>query len=83
MLVEQFSQYFHRSPHRLGTVHIRQYQAMLLSRKLCPNTVGQRLAALRFFYVKVLKRGWSVAETPYPKSVFRFPWCLARKKWHV
>ena len=29
----------------------------------------QKLAALRFFYVQVLKRGWSVAETPYPKKV--------------
>jgi integrase/recombinase XerD len=78
--VEQFSQYFHRSPDRLGTEHIRQYQAMLLSRKLCPNTVGQRLAALRFFYVKVLKRGWSIAETPYPKSVFRLPLVLSQEE---
>ena len=78
--VEQFSQYFHRSPDRLGTEHIRQYQAMLLSSKLCPNTVGQRLAALRFFYVKVLKRGWSVAETPYPKSVFRLPLVLSQEE---
>jgi site-specific recombinase XerD len=78
--VEQFSQYFHRSPDGLGTEHIRQYQAMLLSSKLCPNTVGQRLAALRFFYVKVLKRGWSVAETPYPKSVFRLPLVLSQEE---
>jgi site-specific recombinase XerD len=78
--VEQFSQYFHRSPDRLGTGHIRQYQALLLSSKLCPNTVGQWLAALRFFYVKVLKRGWSIAETPYPKSVFRLPLVLSQEE---
>ena len=55
-------------PDQLGPEHIRQYQAALFTRwKLAPNTVTQRLAALRFFYEQVLKRGWSVAETPYPK----------------
>jgi hypothetical protein len=39
--------------------------------KFSPNTVILRLAALRFFYIHVLKRGWSVAETPYPKKVRR------------
>ena len=70
--VEHFSRHFHRSPDQLGPEHIRQYQAALFTRwKLTPNTVTQRLAALRFFYVQVLKRGWSVAETPYPKKVLR------------
>jgi hypothetical protein len=36
--------------------------------KLAPNTVTQRVAALRFFYVQVLKWGWMVAATPYPKK---------------
>jgi Phage integrase, N-terminal SAM-like domain len=67
--VEHFSRHFHRSPDQLGPEQIRQYQAALFTRwKLAPNTVTQRLAALRFFYVQVLKRGWSVAETPYPKQ---------------
>lgn len=78
--VEQFSRYFRRSPDRLGPEHIRQYQAALISRKLSPNTVGQRLAALRFFYIRVLKRGWSIAETPYPKSVFRMPLVLSQQE---
>ena len=78
--VEQFSQFFHRSPDRLGTEHIRQYQAHLLCQKLSPNTVGQRLAALRFFYIRVLKRAWSIAETPYPKTVFRLPLVLSQEE---
>jgi len=45
--------------------------------KLAPNTVTQKLAALRFFYVQVLKRGWSVAETPYPKKVLHLPQVLS------
>jgi len=65
--VEHFSRYFHRRPDQLGPEHIRQYQAALFTHlKFSPNTVTLRLAALRFFYIQVLKRGWSIAETPYP-----------------
>ena len=72
--VEHFTRHFHRPPDQLGPEHIRQYQAALFTRwKLAPNTVTQRLAALRFFYGQVLKRGWSVAETPYPKKVLHLP----------
>ncbi len=79
--VEHFSRHFHRSPDQLGPEHIRQYQAALFTRwKLAPNTVIQRLAALRFFYVQVLKRGWSVAETPYPKKVLHLPQVLSQEE---
>jgi len=47
---------------------------------LAPNTVTQRLAALRFFYVQVLKRGWSVAETPYPRKVLHLPQVLSQEE---
>ena len=61
--VEHFARHFHRSPDRLGPENIRQYQAaMFRTWKLAPNTVTQRLAALRFFYIQVLKRAWSVAS---------------------
>jgi integrase len=76
--VEDFARYFHRPPDRLGPQHIREYQAHLFSqRKLDANTVNQRLAALRFFFVKTLRRPWSVAETPYPKKVRRLPTVLS------
>jgi integrase/recombinase XerD len=80
-VVEQFARHFHRSPDQLGLDHIRQYQAELLRhKKLAPNTVGQHLAALRFFYIQVLKRGWSAAETPYPRPVRRLPQVLSREE---
>jgi integrase/recombinase XerD len=76
--VEHFSHYFHRRPDQLGPEHIRQYQAMLFSKlKFSPNTVTQRLGALRFFYIKVLKKNWSVAETPYPRKIIRLPEILS------
>ena len=79
--VEHFSRYFHRSPDQLGPEHIREYQAALFTKwKLAPNTVNQRLAALRFFYIQTLKKGWSVAETPYPKKTFRLPMILSQEE---
>ena len=79
--VEDFARYFQRPPNRLGPRHIRQYQAHLISeRKLTANTVILRLAALRFFYIKTLRRSWSVEETPYPKKVLRLPTVLSQEE---
>jgi integrase/recombinase XerD len=79
--VEHFAGHFHRPPDRLGLEHIRQYQAAMFTKwKLAPNTVTQRLAALRFFYIQVLKRGWSAAETPYPKKVLHLPHVLSQEE---
>jgi site-specific recombinase XerD len=38
------------------------------------------LAALRFLYVKTLRRAWSVADTPYPKKAHRLPTVLSREE---
>jgi len=77
--LEDFAQRFNCPPDRLGSRHIREYQAELFQkRKLSPNSVIRHLAALRFFYVKTLKRSWSIAETPYPKWVFHLPTILSR-----
>jgi len=79
--VEHFSRYFHRSPEQLGPQHIREYQAALFKKwKLAPNTVNQRPAALRFFYIQTPKRAWSVAETPYPKKVLKLPFILSQEE---
>jgi len=76
--IEDFALYFHCSPDKLGLEHIRIYQAHLFSdRKLSPNTVNQRLAALRFFFVKTLLRPWNTAQTPYPKRVISLPKILS------
>jgi site-specific recombinase XerD len=81
--VEHFSRYFKRPPDQLGPEHIRQYQTALFSKwKLAPNTVAQRLAALRFFYVKTLRKPWSVIETPYPRRrrVEHLPMVLSQEE---
>src|ERR1035437_4956656 len=79
--VEDFSRHFHCSPDRLGPRHIREYQAELFQkRKFSPNTVTQRLAALRFFYIKTLKKAWSITETPYPKKAVHLPTILSQEE---
>jgi len=76
--INDFALYFNCSPDKLGLEHIRHYQAHLFSdKKLSPNTVNQRLAALRFFFVKTLHRPWNTAETPYPKRVISLPQILS------
>jgi site-specific recombinase XerD len=65
----------------LGPRLIREFQAELFQkRKLSPNSVTRHLAALRFFYIKTLKRAWSIAETPYPKWVFHLPTILSQEE---
>jgi len=78
--VEEFARRFHCSPDRLGPRHIREYQAELLRKGKSPSTVTQRLAALRFFYVRTLKKSWSAAETPYPKQAFQLPTILSQEE---
>jgi len=79
--VEDFARRFNCPPDRLGSRHIREYQAELFQkRKLSSGTVTIRLAALRFFYTKTLKRAWSVADTPYPKRTHRLPTILSQEE---
>lgn len=66
--VERFSRYFGKPPDRLGPDHIRQYQAHLLhERKLAVGTVVNQVAAMRFFFRRVLKRRFPPDSIPYPK----------------
>ena len=65
--VEQFARFFGKPPDRLGPDHIRQWQAHLLhERKLAVGTVVNRVAALRFFFRRVLKRRFPPDSIPYP-----------------
>jgi site-specific recombinase XerD len=66
--VERFARFFGKAPDQLGPDQIRQYQAHLLhKRKLKPNTVVGQVAALRFFFVRTLKRRFPPDSIPYPK----------------
>src|ERR1700681_2356370 len=79
--VEDFARRFNCSPDRLGPRHIREYQAELFEKhKLSPSSVAVRLAALRFFYCKTLRRVWNIADTPYPKGTHHLPAILSQEE---
>jgi len=74
----EFAKYFNRSPEELGPEQIRQFQAHLFSKmKLAARTVAQRTAALRFLFVKTLKRPYMLEYIPYPKIPLRLPTILS------
>jgi len=76
--VEQFARHFKCRPDRLNQTHCRSYQAYLLrERKMRPLTVRLHVAALRFFFVKTLKRRYLLDDTPYPKAPRRLPQILS------
>src|SRR5258708_28031648 len=67
--VEQFAKHFGKSPDKLGPDELRSYQAYLLTeRKLAVGSVVARVAALRFVFVRTLKRREFREELPYPKD---------------
>jgi integrase/recombinase XerD len=76
--VQQFAQHFGKSPDKLGPSELRSYQAYLLKeRKLAVGTVVARVAALRFFFVRTLKRQQFREDLPYPKKQRRLPTVLS------
>ena len=70
--IRRYAEYFHLSPQQLGREHIRQYQLHLIEeRKLEPKSVMVQMAALRFLYLKVLRRSYSRDDIPLPRTLRR------------
>jgi len=80
-IVRDFAEHFHRSPDKLGPEHIRQYQVHLFQvKKLAPTSVAQCTSALRFFYVKTLRRHFLAEHIPFPKLRKQLPTVLSREE---
>ena len=76
--VERFARHFKCLPDRLNHTHLRSYQAHLLrTGQLQPKTVRLHVSALRFFFVKTLRRRYLLDDTPYPKAPQRLPSILS------
>jgi integrase/recombinase XerD len=79
--IADFAKYFHRSPDRLGPEHIREYQVHLFRDcKLSPGTIEGRTAALRFLFVKTLRRPYLPDHIPFPKRQRRMPTVLSQEE---
>lgn len=78
-IIDEFAGYFDRPIEKLGPNHIRVYQAHLFrDRKLSSKTVRQHVAALRFLFVKTLKRAYMLEYIPFPKEERRLPIILSQ-----
>ena len=77
--VKEFAAYYHKPPDRLGPRQINGYQLYLLrDRNLAPRTVRVRMAGVRFFFVRTLKRHYPPSEFRYPKVERRLPVVLSQ-----
>ena len=79
LAIQQFADYFHRSPEQLGGTEIRRFQLHLLKeKKLAPGTVEGRMSALRFLYKKTLKRrDIAYDDLIFPKTPQKLPVVLS------
>jgi site-specific recombinase XerD len=78
--VKDFATYFGKRPDLLRQEHLRQYQLHLLNdRKLTVDTIVGRIAALRFFFVRVLRRRYREIDLVYPKRPGTTPRNLERR----
>ena len=76
--VEHFQLHIDKPLDQLGPDDLRSYHAHLLGeRKLAVNTVVLNICALRFLYIKVLKRRDMKEDLPYPKQRQRLPVILS------
>jgi site-specific recombinase XerD len=76
--VTAFARHFGKSPDQLGPNELRSYQAYLLQeRKVTPGTAVNCVAALRFLFIKTLKRHQFREFLPYPKDRRRLPTVLS------
>jgi len=79
--IEDFARYFRRSPEQLGPDHVREYQVHLFcDRKLSPRTIQGQAAALRFLFVKTLRRSYLPDAIPFPKCHRRLPTVLSQEE---
>jgi len=66
--VWRFTKHYRKSPELLGPEDVRQFLLYLRNdKRRTPNTLQVNRAALRFLYVRVLKRDWFDEDIPTPK----------------
>jgi site-specific recombinase XerD len=79
--VKDFASHFGKRPDHLGSEHLRQYQLHLLNeRKLAVGSVIARTSAIRFFFLKVLRRPYREVDLVYPKRPERLPVILSEEE---
>jgi site-specific recombinase XerD len=76
--VTQFAKYFGRSPERLSTEEIREYQRYLVEdKKVSWSSFNQTVNALRFLYGRTLGREEHIEQIPFSRPERRLPVVLS------
>jgi integrase/recombinase XerD len=75
--VAKFSQYFGRSPERLGLEDVRAYQVHLVSKGVSWASLNQTVCALRFFYGVTLGHGAIPERIAYAREPRKLPAVLS------
>jgi len=79
--IEDFAKYFHRSPDRLGqNIFASTRFHLFRDCKLSAGTIEGRTAALRFLFVKTLRRPYLPDHIPFPKRQRRMPTVLSQEE---
>jgi site-specific recombinase XerD len=78
--VKQYAEHFNCSPDKLGPEHIREYQLHMVKRKLAAHTIKAQSSALRFLYVRTLRRHHMLEHIPMPKTPVKLPKILSREE---
>ena len=76
-VVTKFSQYFGRSPERLGLEDVRAFQVHLVSNGISWPGLNQTVCALRFFYGVTLGHGEIPERIPYAREPHKLPLVLS------
>ncbi len=72
--VKEFAEHFGKSPDQLGPDDLRSYQAYLFKvRKLATGSVVNHVSALRFFFIRTMRRNEFREFIPIPKERDRLP----------
>jgi site-specific recombinase XerD len=71
--VSMFARHFGRSPDQLSFEDVRAYLVHLTERKTNFGVMVNTISALRFFYMKTLRRGWDFNALPYPRRERKLP----------
>ena len=80
-VVAEFSRHFGKPPDQLGPDQLRTYQAYLLKvRKLAVGSVVNHVCALRFFFVRTLRRFEFRDYIPIPRERNRLPSILGKEE---
>lgn len=76
--IAKFAEHFGRPPDRLTPEHVREYQLHLIESGASWSRFNVVVCAMKLFYVKVLKRRWTIDQLPFPRMPRKLPAVLSR-----